>query len=97
MFTNERQVVCFKSLNNELISLSFSNEWFSIVDIVYISLIMAYLWGFISVIRCMNLAYGLQSGLHRNIYLICNVSLNKNQGFFFFWNFKYHLHFIFPG
>ena len=25
----------------------------------------------------MNLAYSLQSGLHRNIYVICNFSLNK--------------------
>ena len=25
----------------------------------------------------MNLAYGLQSGLHRNVYVICHFSLNK--------------------
>ena len=28
-------------------------------------------------IRCMNLAYDLQSGFHRNVYVICNVSMNK--------------------
>ena len=44
-----------------LISLSFSNEWFSIVDIAYIGLIMAYLWGLISVIMYINLAYDLQN------------------------------------
>ena len=43
------------------ISLSFLNEWFSIVDIAYIGLIMAYLWGLISVITYINLAYDLQN------------------------------------
>ena len=33
MFTNERQVVCFKSLNN---LIYFSFKWISIVDIAYI-------------------------------------------------------------
>ena len=46
----------------------------------------------------MNIAYGLQSGLHRNIYVICNCSLKKISRIFasiFFLKLQIHLHFVF--